>query len=115
MTGPVPQGSLTQDAARRRVDWAHWAVVIVVFGITGTLSVVFSRFLLSEVFRMDGSLGSGPWSYRAVYLLFIPPSYSVTLVLVGTAFGKHAYFRRRVLRMWGRVLSLRWPVHRLGL
>ena len=114
MAGPVPQGSLTPDAVRRRVDWAHWAVVVMVFAITGTLSVAFSRFLLGEVFGMDGSFRSGPWLYRAVYLLLISPSYSVTLVLVGTAFGKHAYFRRRVLRMWGSVLPLRWLGLRRG-
>jgi len=85
-------------------DWRHWTIVIVVFGITGTLSVVFSQFMLTDVLHLEGGFWSGPWSYRLAYLLLVAPFYSVTLVVIGTLFGKHAYFRQRVLSTWGRLL-----------
>ena len=91
-------------------DVRHYVTIILVFGITGSVAVVASRLLLNEAFGMDGSLWAGPWSYRAVYLLLIPPSYSVTLVVVGSLFGMREYFARRVLRMWGRLL----PLKRIG-
>lgn len=82
----------------------HYVVVILVFSITGTLAALFSRLLLNGVFGMDGSIWSGPWTYRLAYLALIPPSYSVMLLGVGTLFGKHAYFKKRVMRIWGRPL-----------
>ena len=84
----------------------HYAIVFVVFGITGTLAALFSRLLLNTILDMDGSLWSGPWTYRLAYLALIPPSYSILLLGVGTLFGKHAYFKKRVLRIWGRPLRL---------
>jgi len=98
------QREMASDLTRTSVDWFNWTIVTVVFGVTGVLSVLFSRFLLSGILHLEGGLWSGPWSYRIVYLLLIPPFYSVALVVVGTFFGKHAYFRRRVVRMWGRLL-----------
>ena len=86
------------------VDWLHWTIVVVAFSLTGTLSMVLGRFLFRSVLQLDGDLWSGPWSYRLAYLLLILPVYSVTLVAVGTLLGKHAYFKRRVLRMWGCLL-----------
>ena len=94
----------------KAVNWLHWTTVIVVFGITGSLSLVFSRLILTDLLKLDGSLLTGPWSYRLTYLLLIPPFYSTMLVLVGTLFGKHTYFKKRVIRMWSRVIPKR--VHR---
>ncbi len=93
----------------------HYAVVILVFGLTGSLFVavlalavaVLSRVLLNGLLGMDGSLWAGGWGYRAAYLALIPPSYSVMLVAIGTLFGKHHYFRRRALRVWGWLPGLR--------
>ena len=100
-----------QDTASGRVlssvDWLHWGIVTVVFGITGVLSLLFSRFLLNGILQLEGGLWSGPWSFRIAYLLMIPPFYSVALVVVGTFFGKHAYFRKRVARTWGHLWELR--------
>ena len=87
----------------------HYVIVIVVFAITGSIAVVLSRVLLSGVIGLDGNIWSGPWSYRAAYVALIPPAYSVTLVAVGTVFGKREYFAKRVWRMWGWLpLLLRW-------
>ena len=91
----------------KATDWSHWATIIIVFSVTGSLSVLFSRLLLNDVLQLDGSLWRGPWAYRFSYLLLMPPLYSVTLVAVGTALGKHTYFKRRVLRMWGRLIPKR--------
>ena len=85
--------------ARKPVGLVHWSIVASVFSITGILSMLFSRLLLRDILQLDGDLWSGPWSYRLAYLLLIMPFYSVTLVAVGTLLGKHAFFKRRVLRM----------------
>ncbi len=106
MTAPSPQDTAPSDPTRKPVDWLHFTIIIVVFSITGILSVLFSRLLLKDLLDLDGDVWSGPWSYRIAYLVLIPPSYSVILVAVGTLFGKHSYFKQRVLRMWG-VLLLR--------
>jgi hypothetical protein len=84
----------------------HYLVVLIVFAITGLIAVFLSKLILSCALGLEGSLWSGPWSFRVAYLLLIPPSYSVTLVAVGTLFGKRAYFTRRVMRIWGRPLRL---------
>ena len=84
----------------------HYLQVLVVFAITGSLTVMLSQLLLQGLFGLDGSFFSGPWSFRVGYLLTIPPSYSVILVVVGTLFGKRQYFTQRVLRIWGRPLRL---------
>ena len=78
-----------------------------VFSITGIITMLFSGLLLRGILQLDGNFWSGPWSYRVAYLLLVPPFYSVTLVVVGTLLGKHSYFKKRVLRMWSRLLP--WP------
>ena len=84
----------------------HYLIVVVVFGITGSIAVVISRLLLTDLLGLEGSLWAGPWGYRAAYLASIPPSYSLTLVAVGTLFGKREYFSRRALRVWRLPLGL---------
>ncbi len=82
----------------------HYGVIFLAFGVTGALTVLISRLLLNGALGMDGSLLSGPWSYRLVYLALIPPVYSATLLAVGTLLGKRAFFQRRVVRLWGWAL-----------
>ena len=101
------RGTWKPDWLRQPIDWLHLAIVVAVFSITGFLSALFSGFLLRDILQLDGGVWSGPWSYRIAYLVLIPPSYSVTLVLVGTLVGRHSYFKQRVLRMWGRLLPKR--------
>lgn len=93
--------------AKQPVDWLHYAVVTLVFSITGSLSILVSQFVLTDILHLEGGVWSGPWSFRIAYLLLVPPFYSVTLVVVGTLFGKQAYFQWRVLGMWGRLLPRR--------
>ena len=85
-------------------DLRHWLIVMIVFGITGFSALVFSRLLFNVLIGMEGSLWSGPWSYRVLYLSVIPPFYSLMLVLVGSLFGKREYFMSRVLKMWSRLI-----------
>ena len=42
----------------------HYAVIFVAFGVTGGLTVLLSRLALNGLLGLDGSLVSGPWSYR---------------------------------------------------
>ena len=88
-------------------DLRHWLIVMIVFGITGFSVLVFSRLLFNVILGMDGSLWSGPWSYRVMYLAVIPPFYSAMLVLVGALFGKREYFAQRVVKMWSRLIPRR--------
>ncbi|MEE8518541.1 MAG: DUF6787 family protein [Dehalococcoidia bacterium] len=106
----------TTTDSRRSREALHYVVVILVFGITGTLAVLLSKVLLNEAFGLDGSLVAGPWSFRVAYVLLIPPSYSVMLVIVGSLLGKREFFLKRVLRMWGFLPPVRWIVRatRLG-
>jgi len=92
----------------------HYLIVVVVFGITGFIAVVISRLLLTDLLGLEGSLWAGPWGYRATYLALIPPSYSLTLVAVGTLFGKREYFSRRALRVWRFPLGLVGRVTLIG-
>ena len=98
------RGSTDSNRTVSSNGWRHWAIVITVFGITGTLAVLLSQFLLKGILHLEGNLWSGPWSYRAVYLVLMLPFYSVTLLVVGTLLGKHGYFKLRLLRMWGRLI-----------
>lgn len=86
------------------IKWLHLTTILVVYSITGSVALLLSRLILNGALQMEGSLFSGPWLYRGVYLLVMPPLYSLMLIAVGTAFGKHTYFRQRVLKMWGRLL-----------
>ena len=81
------------------------AVIAIVFAITGSAALILSRPILENVFGVRGTLFGGPWSYRVAYLLTIPPTYSVTLVIVGTVFGRHHFFANKVRTMWSRLLA----------
>ena len=107
MAGQTSDNMKGTDNTRDSTDWTHLAVVFAAFSVSGVLSVGFSRMLLNVVLNLDGSIWSGSWTYRLAYLLVGPPAYSLILVAVGTLMGKHAYFRHRVLRTWGRLLPWR--------
>jgi len=56
------------------------------------------------VFQLDGSMKEGPWSFRIAYLCTTLPLYSCVLLTVATIAGRRPYFKKVVLRMWGRFL-----------
>lgn len=94
------------DSSRISSQARHYLIVIVVFGITGSIAVALSKLVMNDLLGLEGSLWGGPWSYRGAYLALIPLSYSLTLVAVGTLFGKREYFSRRAMRVWGTPIKL---------
>ncbi len=80
---------------------------MLVFAVNGSLTALLGRWLLSDVIGLEGSLWSGPWGYRLAYIALITPLYSALLMATGALFGKGAYFRSRVRRIWGALLPLR--------
>lgn len=73
--------------------------------------MVVTRWLLSVLLHLHGSLWAGPWSYRGVYVVVGPPVYSLVVLFAGSIVGQHVYFRRRVFGFWGRLLPWQRPVH----
>ena len=88
--------------------WRDTVLVLVVFSITGSLSLYLVRPLLSYVLGVNGSLRDGPNSYRVLSVLLVSPVYSIMLLIIGTLVGQHFYFRKVAMRMWGRLLPKRW-------
>jgi len=64
--------------------------------------MVIVRPAVSDVLGLKGSLKDGPWSYRLCSLVIMTPLYAMMLVLVGTTFGRHAYFRYFAIKMFSR-------------
>ncbi len=115
MSSPSSQEILAvSKPTDKPADWLHWTIVIVVFGFTGTLSLLLTRFVLHGMFQVEGEIWAGPWSYRIAYILVGPPVYTVTLVVVGSVFGKQAYFKERALRTWRRLLPRRMSFRSVG-
>ncbi|EGD78374.1 hypothetical protein PTSG_09441 [Salpingoeca rosetta] len=84
--------------------WFVWMIRFIVFGITGSSSVKFATPLLDTLFGIQGSWTEGPWSFRLASLAFVTPIYTVILLVVGTIFGQHHFFKYMALKMWSRIL-----------
>jgi len=82
--------------------YAEMVLLCTVFAITGTSTMVLVRPAMSEILGLKGSLKDGPWSYRICSLVIMTPLYSALLVVVGTIFGRHAYFRHFAVKMFSR-------------
>eukprot|EP00980_Cylindrotheca_fusiformis_P016756 scaffold5048_cov121-Cylindrotheca_fusiformis.AAC.7 len=78
------------------------ALICTVFAITGSSTMVVVRPAVSNGLGLKGSLKDGPWSYRICSLVIMTPVYASLLVLVGTVFGRHHYFRHFSVKMWSR-------------
>ncbi|CAG8499504.1 17230_t:CDS:2, partial [Acaulospora morrowiae] len=59
--------------------WKEWAIIFIVFGITGSTTVRIVRPIVTNVFGIEGSFREGPWSYRLTYLSITLPLYSIIL------------------------------------
>ena len=79
--------------------YGEMVLICTVFAITGTSTMVMVRPAVSEVLGLKGSLKDGPWSYRICSLVIMTPLYSAMLVMVGTVFGRHAYFRHFAVKV----------------
>ena len=73
-------------------------VVFIVFGITGSLSLVISDYI-SGLFNLDSIILS---------ILFVLMIYQVLLIIIGTLFGEFKYFwemEKKILRRFGLLKS----------
>jgi len=82
--------------------YREMVLVCTVFAITGSSTMVLVRPAVSNGLGLKGSMKDGPWSFRICSLVVMTPIYATLLVLVGTVFGRHAYFRHFSVKMWSR-------------
>ncbi|OAD69904.1 hypothetical protein PHYBLDRAFT_94914, partial [Phycomyces blakesleeanus NRRL 1555(-)] len=80
-----------------------WLVIlwrILIFSITGSSSVVVTRFLVRR------GLGLEPpyWFYYAVFFILELLVYTVMIVLIGSCLGQWRFFCTVAFRMWYYVL-----------
>lgn len=97
----------TQERPSWRESPVEAAVIFTVFGITGSTSVAVVRPVLKTATGLEGSMRDGPWSYRIISVLAVSPIYSVILVCVGTAAGRHRFFAAMAQKMFSRFLPKR--------
>ena len=65
-------------------------IILVVFSITGSLSLYVSKPILDFV-GLDKEVLS-PWIYKPFRLLLIFPSYQVLILIIGALFGQFKFF-----------------------
>jgi|TARA_B100001750_G_scaffold241923_1_gene254365 hypothetical protein len=82
-------------------------LIMCVFALTGILITQISPLILTNILGLEGGFISGPWSYRALYIITIPPIYYLLLISIGTLLGKGRFFRARIKSTWGRILRIR--------
>ena len=82
--------------------YREMVLVCTVFAITGSSTMVLVRPAVSKGLGLQGSLKDGPWSYRICSIVVMTPIYATMLLVVGTLFGRHQYFRHFSVKMWSR-------------
>ena len=78
-------------------NYFRLAVIFIVFGITGSLSVILGKYILISIFSSDIVNNNFYWLIR---ILLIFPLYQILLIVIGTLFGEFKYFwaiERRIL------------------
>jgi hypothetical protein len=116
---PISVGGLIQTTfpqRRRRDPWGNrfsrsWyqegMLVLAVFSLTGTATVNLRKRLVQAIkqnFGVDLSqMMSSSWSIWLMSFTLTMPLYYTLLFVIGTLFGRHAYFSRFALRMWHRL------------
>ena len=70
-------------------DFKHLIIIFIVFGITGSLSVVLGKYVLINIFGESFLNNDYYWLLR---LILIFPIYQVLLIIVGALFGQFRYF-----------------------
>ena len=82
-------------------------IVFIVFGITGSLSVIIGKYFLVFIFGEDFLNNDFYWFLR---LILIFPIYQVLLIIIGTLFGQFKYFweiEKKILMKMGLMKSSR--------
>ena len=80
-------------------------IVFIVFGITGSMSVVLAKPILLFFFSETIQNNNFYWLFR---IIIIFPIYQVLLIIVGTIFGEFKYFwemERKILIRLGIIKS----------
>ena len=70
-------------------DLYQLIIIFIVFGITGSLSVVLGKYVLINIFGENFLNNDYYWLLR---LILIFPIYQVLLIIVGALFGQFRYF-----------------------
>ena len=70
-------------------DFYQLIIIFIVFGITGSLSVVLGKYVLINIFGESFLNNDYYWFLR---LILIFPIYQVLLIVVGALFGQFRYF-----------------------
>ena len=70
-------------------DFYQLIMIFIVFGITGSLSVVLGKYVLINIFGESFLNNNYYWFLR---LILIFPIYQVLLIIVGALFGQFRYF-----------------------
>ena len=70
-------------------DFYQLIMIFIVFGITGSLSVVLGKYVLINIFGESFLNNDYYWLLR---LILIFPIYQVLLIIVGALFGQFRYF-----------------------
>ena len=70
-------------------DLYQLIIIFIVFGITGSLSVVLGKYVLINIFGESFLKNDYYWLLR---LILIFPIYQVLLIIVGALFGQFRYF-----------------------
>ena len=70
-------------------DFNQLIIIFIVFGITGSLSVVLGKYVLINIFGESFLNNDYYWLLR---LILIFPIYQVLLIIVGSFFGQFRYF-----------------------
>jgi hypothetical protein len=108
----TPRLSNEQEEGNGNKDCNSWSaswlwdkfIICLVFALAGSSVVFLVRPFIKNVLKIEGSLVSGPNSFRVLYILLVTPIYSTVLITTGTIFGRRAFFMNVVKRMWGRIL-----------
>ena len=70
-------------------DFYQLIIIFIVFGITGSLSVVLGKYVLINIFGESFLNNDYYWFLR---LILIFPIYQVLLIIIGALFGQFRYF-----------------------
>ena len=76
-------------------------IIFIVFGITGSLSVVVSDPLLNLI-GLDKDMMS-TWIFTPLRLLIVFPVYQILILIIGAAFGQFNFFWNFVKKMLSRM------------
>lgn len=76
-------------------------VILVVFAITGSLSLVVAKPLLNALNISSDTLN--PWVYRPLRIFIIFPVYQILILIIGTLFGQFKFFWNFEKKMLARM------------